>query len=165
VKLGTSSLFGARLGSASRLLVLQSVAPSTKGTEPQRSAGVAPDAVHILCLLPTLESFSVATLPSTTSTNINNNNNNMTMYVKKRNGKSESVHFDKITSRIAKLCGGLDSKVRNLRTNDEDINPFCWTELTHLFSTNHSIWTLLSFLKKSFKVFTPVSPLWNWTSK
>jgi hypothetical protein len=89
----------------------------------------------------------------------------MTMYVKKRNGKSESVHFDKITSRIAKLCGGLDSKVRNLRTNDEDINPFCWTELTHLFSTNHSIWTLLSFLKKSFKVSTPVSLLWNWTSK
>jgi len=32
------------------------------------------------------------------------------MYVMKRNGKRESVHFDKITSRIQKLCGGLDSK-------------------------------------------------------
>ncbi|KAL3942381.1 MAG: hypothetical protein SGBAC_003413 [Bacillariaceae sp.] len=32
------------------------------------------------------------------------------MFVKKRNGKSESVHFDKITSRISKLCGGLDAK-------------------------------------------------------
>jgi hypothetical protein len=79
----------------------------------------------------------------------------MTMYVKKRNGKSESVHFDKITSRIAKLCGGLDSKVRNrnLRANDEEINPFCWTELNSrisslFYSTNHSIWTPLSFLKK-----------------
>ena len=34
-----------------------------------------------------------------------------TMFVQKRNGRRESVHFDKITSRISKLCGGLDSKV------------------------------------------------------
>ena len=33
------------------------------------------------------------------------------MFVQKRNGRRESVHFDKITSRISKLCGGLDSKV------------------------------------------------------
>jgi hypothetical protein len=33
------------------------------------------------------------------------------MYVMKRNGKRESVHFDKITSRISKLCYGLDAKV------------------------------------------------------
>jgi len=32
------------------------------------------------------------------------------MYVVKRNGKSESVHFDKITSRVSKLCYGLDPK-------------------------------------------------------
>ena len=32
----------------------------------------------------------------------------MSMFVMKRNGKRESVHFDKITSRIQKLCGGLD---------------------------------------------------------
>ena len=36
----------------------------------------------------------------------------MSMYVVKRNNKKESVHFDKITSRIQKLCGGLDQKVR-----------------------------------------------------
>lgn len=34
------------------------------------------------------------------------------MYVVKRSGKRESVHFDKITSRVSKLCYGLDSKVR-----------------------------------------------------
>src|ERR1700722_4340982 len=32
------------------------------------------------------------------------------MYVIKRNGRSESVHFDKITSRITRLCYGLDPK-------------------------------------------------------
>lgn len=36
---------------------------------------------------------------------------NMSMYVMKRNGRRESVHFDKITSRIKKLCYGLDAKV------------------------------------------------------
>ena len=30
------------------------------------------------------------------------------MYVLKRDGRKENVHFDKITSRIAKLCYGLD---------------------------------------------------------
>jgi hypothetical protein len=38
----------------------------------------------------------------------------MSMYVQKRDGRKESVHFDKITSRISKLCYGLDSKVRTL---------------------------------------------------
>jgi ribonucleoside-diphosphate reductase subunit M1 len=32
------------------------------------------------------------------------------MYVVKRNGRQEAVHFDKITSRIAKLCYGLSPK-------------------------------------------------------
>jgi ribonucleoside-diphosphate reductase alpha subunit len=32
----------------------------------------------------------------------------MAMYVLKRDGRRENVHFDKITSRIAKLCYGLD---------------------------------------------------------
>lgn len=36
----------------------------------------------------------------------------MTFYVVKRNGRRESVHFDKITSRVSKLCYGLNSKVR-----------------------------------------------------
>jgi len=30
------------------------------------------------------------------------------MYVLKRDGRQEPVHFDKITSRIQKLCYGLD---------------------------------------------------------
>eukprot|EP01036_Dinobryon_divergens_P040539 gene40539-53613_t len=33
------------------------------------------------------------------------------MYVKKRNGQSEVVHFDKITKRIQNLCDGLDPLV------------------------------------------------------
>jgi hypothetical protein len=33
----------------------------------------------------------------------------MAMYVIKRDGRRENVHFDKITSRIHKLCYGLDS--------------------------------------------------------
>eukprot|EP01023_Acetabularia_acetabulum_P042826 TRINITY_DN4269_c1_g2_i5.p1 TRINITY_DN4269_c1_g2~~TRINITY_DN4269_c1_g2_i5.p1 ORF type:complete len:769 (+),score=119.94 TRINITY_DN4269_c1_g2_i5:149-2455(+) len=32
------------------------------------------------------------------------------MYVVKRNGKTEAVHFDKITSRISKLCYGLNQE-------------------------------------------------------
>ena len=35
---------------------------------------------------------------------------NMSYYVIKRSGKRESVHFDKITSRVSKLCFGLDPK-------------------------------------------------------
>ena len=34
----------------------------------------------------------------------------MSMYVLKRNGQQEAVHFDKITSRIAKLCYGLNPR-------------------------------------------------------
>lgn len=36
----------------------------------------------------------------------------MSMHVVKRDGRTESVHFDKITSRISKLAFGLDTKVR-----------------------------------------------------
>jgi len=32
------------------------------------------------------------------------------MYVIKRNGKKEEIMFDKITSRIRKLCYGLDAR-------------------------------------------------------
>lgn len=32
------------------------------------------------------------------------------MYVIKRDGRKEPVHFDKITSRIKKLCYGLDEQ-------------------------------------------------------
>jgi len=35
----------------------------------------------------------------------------MSMHVVKRDGRTESVHFDKITSRISKLAFGLDTKV------------------------------------------------------
>jgi ribonucleoside-diphosphate reductase subunit M1 len=33
------------------------------------------------------------------------------MYVFKRDGRRENIHFDKITSRISKLCYGLDPSV------------------------------------------------------
>jgi hypothetical protein len=33
------------------------------------------------------------------------------MYVVKRDGKQQSCQFDKIQSRISKLCYGLDQKV------------------------------------------------------
>lgn len=36
------------------------------------------------------------------------------MYIIKRDGRKESVHFDKITSRISKLCYGLNPKVRSI---------------------------------------------------
>lgn len=39
----------------------------------------------------------------------------MSMYVVKRGGRRESVHFDKITSRVSKLCYGLDPKVSETR--------------------------------------------------
>jgi len=35
------------------------------------------------------------------------------MYVLKRNGMRENVYFDKITSRIEKLCKDLDPKYVN----------------------------------------------------
>jgi hypothetical protein len=35
----------------------------------------------------------------------------VTMYVVKRDGKQQSCQFDKIQSRISKLCYGLDQKV------------------------------------------------------
>lgn len=38
----------------------------------------------------------------------------MSMHVVKRDGRAESVHFDKITSRISKLAFGLDTKVRKI---------------------------------------------------
>lgn len=57
----------------------------------------------------------------------------MSMYVMKRNGRRESVHFDKITSRIKKLCYGLNAKVRS---NDND--------------GTMSLFFLLTFLSSSF---------------
>jgi len=46
----------------------------------------------------------------------------MSMHVVKRDGRTESVHFDKITSRISKLAFGLDTKVsqkeRKLRVTE-----------------------------------------------
>jgi hypothetical protein len=40
----------------------------------------------------------------------------MSFFVLKRDGKRESVHFDKITSRIEKLMGGLNRKVSTTAT-------------------------------------------------
>ncbi|XP_054158683.1 ribonucleoside-diphosphate reductase large subunit-like [Oppia nitens] len=47
---------------------------------------------------------------ATTAVTVNNNNSNNKerMFVVKRDGRHESVMFDKITSRLSKLCYGLD---------------------------------------------------------
>jgi hypothetical protein len=70
----------------------------------------------------------------------------MTMYVMKRDGKRESVHFDKITSRISKLCNGLDSKVResDKEESKDAANMARYsliTILSLLFSNHCSTWT------------------------
>jgi hypothetical protein len=51
----------------------------------------------------------------------------MSMYVVKRGGRRESVHFDKITSRISKLCYGLDPKVRRkLQLRSQHFLRYCF---------------------------------------
>ena len=67
---------------------------------------------------------SCASLVSSARTTENNTHKNIfiifftsitsndTMYVVKRDGKQQTVQFDKIQSRISKLCYGLDQKVR-----------------------------------------------------
>ena len=46
------------------------------------------------------------------------------MYVIKRNGRREKVHFDKITSRIRKLCYGL---------NDDFVDPVLVSQKVFFF--------------------------------
>ena len=46
------------------------------------------------------------------------------MYIIKRDGRKESVHFDKITSRISKLCYGLNPKVRPIFWSVMKLNFF-----------------------------------------
>lgn len=58
---------------------------------------------HLCCSLPP----PICYQRQTTTTR-----NPMSMYIIKRDGRRESVHFDKITSRISKLCYGLNPKVR-----------------------------------------------------
>lgn len=105
-----------------------------------------------------------------------------TMYVVKRCGKKESVHFDKITSRISKLCYGLDSKVCTIRyeTECDHCNALhcigmMYRSQTHslILSLVHShspLWldsmlTPLSFRKRWFRESTRVSPRRNSMSK
>ena len=45
----------------------------------------------------------------------------------KRNGKKEVVRYDKITSRIKKLCYGLDSKY--IKPNVRARRPVVWRRL------------------------------------
>jgi hypothetical protein len=47
----------------------------------------------------------------------------MSMYVYKRSGKRESVHFDKITSRVSKLCHGLNPKVSTAMRSECIMHP------------------------------------------
>ena len=48
----------------------------------------------------------------------------------KRNGKKEVVRYDKITSRIKKLCYGLDSKY--IKPNVRSRRPVVWRRLHFL---------------------------------
>ena len=45
-----------------------------------------------------------------------NQTNRSTMYIIKRDGRQQRCQFDKIQSRISKLCYGLDQKVSSLMT-------------------------------------------------
>jgi hypothetical protein len=52
------------------------------------------------------------------------------MNVVKRDGRLEPVHFDKVTSRISKLCYGLDPvhvdpAVISQKVRLEEMAPFC----------------------------------------
>ena len=94
------------------------------------------------------------------------------MYVLKRSGKKESVHFDKITSRIQKLCFGLDTKVRPFLElarpcmySDgvvpalclNDVRPLSHHDFFRRFPHHyHSMSNPLSLLKKLSKAFTLV---------
>lgn len=64
------------------------------------------------------------------------------MYVIKRNGHKEEIMFDKITSRIRKLCYGLDSRhVDPVRSNRARLN---FVALRHVVSCMHPTPTLLA---------------------
>ena len=47
-----------------------------------------------------------------------NRQHRTTMYIVKRDGRQQSCQFDKIQSRISKLCYGLDQKVRVYESYD-----------------------------------------------
>lgn len=52
------------------------------------------------------------------------------MYVLKRDGRKENVHFDKITSRIAKLCYGLDPVHVDATTISQKVVPGLYPGVT-----------------------------------
>ena len=58
----------------------------------------------------------------------------MSMHVVKRDGRTQSVHFDKITSRITKLAFGLDPKVRwnNVGNARNDMKQVLFTIIVFL---------------------------------
>ena len=61
----------------------------------------------------------------------------MSMHVLKRDGRRESVHFDKITSRISKLAFGLDSKVCHSNAFFH-FHPLC-IPLLHYYFLNQKV--------------------------
>lgn len=81
----------------------------------------------------------------------------MTFYVVKRNGRRESVHFDKITSRVSKLCYGLNSKVRRVWPVASVWGDRCWCApflhgALHACLTHTHTHTRLSSLTRSLIV-------------
>ena len=56
---------------------------------------------------------------------IEDSQHSTTMYIVKRDGRQQSCQFDKIQSRISKLCYGLDQKVRAYCSDDGACEIIC----------------------------------------
>ena len=77
------------------------------------------------------------------------------MFVLKRNGREEPVHFDKITSRIQKLCYNLDM---------DYIDPAAITLKVPPDLSGHFRLVMTTLICRSSPVSIPVSPPSSWTT-
>ena len=85
------------------------------------------------------------------------------MYVLKRDGRKEVVHFDKITSRINKLCYGLDHVHGEQTFASASYHFYEWIHgslISHVVISNTYSFILLEQLtpllcpKRSFRAYT-----------
>lgn len=68
------------------------------------------------------------------------------MYVIKRDGRQEKVHFDKITSRITRLCYGLNELVDPVIVSQKVMHMRCTVAHAHaLLHSNNTLHSSLSF--------------------
>lgn len=77
------------------------------------------------------------------------------MYVVNRKGDIEDVAFDKITERIRKLCGGLDTRF---------VDPVRTPPTAAATDVYALVFDRLTFPKKLYKVFTQASRPQSWTT-